>query len=103
MNVNHPICIAITVFFAGMGFGSAYTKDSVLVQEGVSQGQLKKMMSLFTLNRNLGNAIGSAIMGTVYSISISFIHVPIQHVMALVMLMLALLWAIWQLQRPNFK
>ncbi len=103
MNVNHPICIAITVFFAGMGFGSAYTKDSVLVQEGVSQGQLKKMMSLFTLNRNLGNAIGSAIMGTVYSISISFIHVPIQHVMALVMLMLALLWAMWQLQRSNFK
>ncbi len=96
LNVNHPILIAITVFFAGMGFGSAFTKDSVLVQEGVSQGQMKKMMSLFTLNRNLGNAMGSAIMGTVYSMSVAFLNVPIQHVMALAMLLLSVLWVIWQ-------
>lgn len=54
------------------------------------------MMSLFTLNRNLGNAMGSAIMGTVYSMSVAFLNVPIQHVMALAMLLLSVLWVIWQ-------
>ncbi|MGI3316638.1 multidrug efflux MFS transporter SdrM [Staphylococcus chromogenes] len=94
-NVMHPIFIAITVFFAGMSFGSAYTKDSVLVQESVSADQMKKMMSLFTLTRNLGNAIGSAIMGTVYGLSIAIFHFPIQHVMLLTLVLIIILILLW--------
>lgn len=95
INVMHPIFIAITVFFAGMSFGSAYTKDSVLVQESVSTEQMKKMMSLFTLTRNLGNAIGSATMGTVYGLSIAFFHFPIQHIMLFGLSLIIILFVLW--------
>lgn len=102
VNVYHPIIIAITVFLAGMSFGSVYTKDSVLVQEGVSSAQMKKMMSLFTLTRNLGNAIGSTIMGSVYSLSWSFLHMPIQHVMLCIILLIGVLFFWWCQPKRQF-
>ncbi|REI23842.1 MFS transporter [Staphylococcus felis] len=100
-NAFHPIIIAITLFFAGMSFGTAYTKDSVLVQEHVSPESMKKMMSLFTLTRNLGNSIGSAVIGYVYALQMRITQVPIQNIMLFcigVVIVLFIIW-MWQYQK----
>ncbi|UXR87450.1 multidrug efflux MFS transporter SdrM [Staphylococcus felis] len=97
-NAFHPIIIAITLFFAGMSFGTAYTKDSVLVQEHVSPESMKKMMSLFTLTRNLGNSIGSAVIGYVYALQMRITQVPIQNIMLFCIGVVIVLFIIWMRQ-----
>ncbi|MFO3703132.1 multidrug efflux MFS transporter SdrM [Staphylococcus felis] len=97
-NAFHPIIIAITLFFAGMSFGTAYTKDSVLVQEHVSPESMKKMMSLFTLTRNLGNSIGSAVIGYVYALQMRITQVPIQNIMLFCIGVVIILFIIWMRQ-----
>ena len=85
--------IAIVMFVVGLSFGMIYTKDSIVVQETASQSNMKKMMSLFTLTRNLGNATGSAVIGMIYTMS--FTDWPIKNVMfasILVIMMLMLVW-----------
>lgn len=89
--------IAIVMFVVGLSFGMLYTKDSIVVQETVTQNHMKKMMSLFTLTRNLGNATGSAVVGMVYAWQVSWTSWPIQNVMAtslFVVLMLMIVWSV---------
>ncbi|AVQ33569.1 MFS transporter [Staphylococcus muscae] len=89
--------IAIVMFVVGLSFGMLYTKDSIVVQETATQNHMKKMMSLFTLTRNLGNATGSAVVGIVYAWQVSWTSWPIQNVMAtslFVVLMLMIVWSV---------
>lgn len=94
-NAFHPIIMAITLFFIGMSFGTAYTKDSVLVQEHSSNENMKKMMSLFTLMKNLGNSIGSAVIGFIYALNVSFTKVPLQNIMLFSVIVIGILLVIW--------
>lgn len=87
--------IAIVMFVVGLSFGMVYTKDSIVVQETVSQNNMKKMMSLFTLTRNMGNATGSAAIGMVYALSLSFTTWPIQNVMFASILVIMMLIVVW--------
>ncbi|HEC2184444.1 TPA: MFS transporter [Staphylococcus delphini] len=91
----HPIVVAETLFFLGMSFGTAYTKDSVMVQEETSPESMKKMMSLFTLTRNMGNSIGSAIIGYIYAMDVVIFKTSIQNVMVFCIIVLAGLWIVW--------
>ncbi|MBI5975874.1 multidrug efflux MFS transporter SdrM [Staphylococcus canis] len=97
-NAFHPIVIAIVLFFTGMSFGTAYTKDSVLVQEHVSSEHMKKSMSLFTLSRNLGNSVGSAVIGYIYALKLQFTHVPIQNIMIFSIVLITILLMIWMMK-----
>lgn len=91
----HPIVVAVTLFFLGMSFGTAYTKDSVMVQEETSPESMKKMMSLFTLTRNMGNSIGSAIIGYIYAMDVVIFKTSIQNVMVFCIIVLVGLWVVW--------
>ncbi|MDK3756716.1 multidrug efflux MFS transporter SdrM [Staphylococcus pseudintermedius] len=91
----HPIVVAVTLFFLGMSFGAAYTKDSVMVQEETSPESMKKMMSLFTLTRNMGNSIGSAIIGYIYAMDVVIFKTSIQNVMVFCIIVLVGLWVVW--------
>ncbi|MCS4485931.1 multidrug efflux MFS transporter SdrM [Staphylococcus americanisciuri] len=87
--------IAIVMFIVGLSFGMIYTKDSVTVQETSTQPNMKKMMSLFTLTRNMGSASGSAVIGTIYLLQVSFTQWPIQNVMLVAITIVLLLVLIW--------
>ncbi|WP_214518366.1 multidrug efflux MFS transporter SdrM [Staphylococcus pseudintermedius] len=91
----HPIVVAVTLFFLGMSFGTVYTKDSVMVQEETSPESMKKMMSLFTLTRNMGNSIGSAIIGYIYAMDVVIFKTSIQNVMVFCIIVLVGLWVVW--------
>ncbi|MDK3915329.1 multidrug efflux MFS transporter SdrM [Staphylococcus pseudintermedius] len=91
----HPIVVAVTLLFLGMSFGTAYTKDSVMVQEETSPESMKKMMSLFTLTRNMGNSIGSAIIGYIYAMDVVIFKTSIQNVMVFCIIVLVGLWVVW--------
>ncbi|UXR71248.1 MULTISPECIES: multidrug efflux MFS transporter SdrM [unclassified Staphylococcus] len=93
--------IAVVMFAAGLSFGMLYTKDSIVVQESASQSHMKKMMSLFTLTRNMGNATGSAVVGMIYTWQVSFTSWPIQNVMATSMIVVLMLTFIWSLSNKN--
>ncbi|QLK86558.1 multidrug efflux MFS transporter SdrM [Staphylococcus sp. 17KM0847] len=92
---SHIYSIAIVLFCVGMSFGVVYTKDSVIVQEHSLTNQMKKMVSLFTLTRNLGNASGSAMIGVIYAWHLEFIKWPIQNVMIASMVIIMGLIFIW--------
>ncbi|PCF63638.1 MFS transporter [Staphylococcus intermedius] len=91
----HPIVVAATLFFLGMSFGTVYTKDSVMVQEETSPESMKKMMSLFTLTRNMGNSVGSAIIGYIYAMDTVFFKTSIQNVMVFCIIVLIGLLMVW--------
>ena len=93
-----PIFIAFSLLLAGVSFGTVYTKDSVITQEETSPQNMKRMMSLYTLTKSLGNSIGSTIMGTVYGLTVSFIHLPIHNVIILSLIILIILFVLWQTQ-----
>lgn len=95
INAFHPIIVAVTLAFIGASFGTAYTKDSVMVQEGTSPESMKKMMSLFTLTRNMGSSIGSAIMGYIYAMAGFLFKASIQDVMIFCLMILVALMIIW--------
>lgn len=95
INAFHPIIVAVTLAFIGASFGTAYTKDSVMVQEGTSPESMKKMMSLFTLTRNMGSSIGSAIMGYIYAMDGFLFKASIQDVMILCLMILVALMIVW--------
>ena len=90
-----PIFIAFSLLLAGISFGTVYTKDSVITQEETSPQNMKRMMSLYTLTKSLGNSIGSTIMGTVYGLTIAFIHLPIHNVILLSFIILIVLFVLW--------
>src|SRR5699024_9142812 len=87
--------IAFSLLLAGVSFGTVYTKDSVITQEETSPQNMKRMMSLYTLTKSLGNSIGSTIMGTVYGLTIAFIHLPIHNVILLSFIILIVLFVLW--------
>ncbi|UXR77918.1 MULTISPECIES: multidrug efflux MFS transporter SdrM [unclassified Staphylococcus] len=87
--------IAVVMFVVGLSFGMLYTKDSIVVQETATQNHMKKMMSLFTLTRNMGNATGSAVVGMVYAWQVSWTSWPIQNVMATSLFVVLMLIAVW--------
>lgn len=95
INAFHPIIVAVTLAFIGASFGTAYTKDSVMVQEGTSPESMKKMMSLFTLTRNMGSSIGSAIMGYIYAMDGFLFKASIQDVMIFCLMILVALMIVW--------
>lgn len=95
INAFHPIVVAVTLFFLGMSFGTAYTKDSVMVQEETAPESMKKMMSLFTLTRNMGNSMGSAIIGYIYAMDVVIFKTSIQNVMVFCIIVLAGLMIVW--------
>ncbi|ARJ50320.1 multidrug efflux MFS transporter SdrM [Staphylococcus lutrae] len=95
INAFHPIVIATTLFFLGMSFGAVYTKDSVMIQEEVSSESMKKMMSLFTLTRNMGNSIGSAIIGYIYAMNMAIFKASIQNVMLFCIIIIIGLLIVW--------
>ncbi|WP_281198778.1 multidrug efflux MFS transporter SdrM [Staphylococcus schleiferi] len=97
----HPIIIAIALIFIGMSFGTAYTKDSVMVQEKTSPESMKKMMSLFTLTRNMGNSVGSAVIGYIYAMQHTLFHNSIQNVMIFCMIVLIGLGFVWFVQKDK--
>jgi len=90
-----PVFMAFSLLLAGVSFGTVYTKDSVITQEETSPQNMKRMMSLYTLTKSLGNSIGSTIMGTVYGASITFINLPIHNVILLSIVILIILFVLW--------
>ncbi|MCD8900275.1 MFS transporter [Staphylococcus gallinarum] len=95
VGTEHPLFIAFSLLFAGVSFGTVYTKDSVITQEETSPEHMKRMMSLYTLTKSLGNSIGSTIMGYVYAMSILFIGLQIHNVLLLVCIILFILIILW--------
>ncbi|MGV3041957.1 multidrug efflux MFS transporter SdrM [Staphylococcus rostri] len=91
----HVAVIAVVMFVVGLSFGMIYTKDSIVVQETATQSNMKKMMSLFTLTRNMGSATGSATIGMIYAWHVSFNQWPIQNVMLASILVIGLLMVVW--------
>ena len=95
VGTEHPLFIAFSLLFAGVSFGTVYTKDSVITQEETSPEHMKRMMSLYTLTKSLGNSIGSTIMSYVYAMSILFIGLQIHNVLLLVCIILFILIILW--------
>lgn len=90
----HPVVVFMALFLAGVSFGTVYTKDSVTIQEQSSDQHMKRMMSLYTLTKSLGNAVGSSIMGVIYALPIIW-SLHIHNVLFTVLIILALLFTLW--------
>lgn len=97
VGTESPIFIGFSLLLAGISFGTVYTKDSVITQEETSPANMKRMMSLYTLTKSLGNSIGSTIMGYVYALSFTFISVHIHNVIILSLVILVMLVLLWLL------
>ncbi|UTH14614.1 multidrug efflux MFS transporter SdrM [Macrococcus equipercicus] len=90
-----PLFTAVSLLLAGASFGIVYTKDSITVQEESSPEQMKRMMSLYTLTKSLGNSIGSTIMGYIYVLPVVLIGPNIHNVMLAVIIILLVLMGLW--------
>ncbi|MCG7338346.1 MFS transporter [Staphylococcus sp. ACRSN] len=95
IGTDYPIFIAFSLLFAGVSFGTVYTKNSVITQEETSPEHMKRMMSLYTLTKSLGNSLGSTIMGYVYSMSIVFLGLNIHNVLLVACMILIGLIILW--------
>ena len=87
--------LAFSLLLAGVSFGTVYTKDSVITQEETSLNNMKRMMSLYTLTKSLGNSIGSTVMGYIYALSFTFISLQIHNVILLSLVILIILMVLW--------
>lgn len=97
IGTNSPIFIACSLLLAGISFGTVYTKDSVITQEETSPKNMKRMMSLYTLTKSLGNSVGSTIMGYVYALSIPIIGLHIHNIVILSFFILFILIILWSI------
>ncbi|MEB7848868.1 multidrug efflux MFS transporter SdrM [Staphylococcus equorum] len=95
IGTESPLFIAFSLLLAGVSFGTVYTKDSVITQEETSLNNMKRMMSLYTLTKSLGNSIGSTVMGYVYALSFTFISLQIHNVILLSLIILIILIVLW--------
>ncbi|KRG08029.1 multidrug efflux MFS transporter SdrM [Staphylococcus sp. NAM3COL9] len=95
IGTESPLFIAFSLLLAGVSFGTVYTKDSVITQEESSLNNMKRMMSLYTLTKSLGNSIGSTVMGYVYALSFTFISLQIHNVILLSLIILIILTISW--------
>ncbi|HHE7025391.1 TPA: multidrug efflux MFS transporter SdrM [Staphylococcus aureus] len=96
--IKLPVLIAFVLILAGLSFGYIYTKDSVIVQEETSPLQMKKMMSFYGLNKNLGASIGSTIMGYLYAIQSGIFGPNLHNVLsavAVISIGLIVLWVVF--------
>ncbi|HDF8315758.1 TPA: MFS transporter [Staphylococcus aureus] len=96
--IKLPVLIAFVLILAGLSFGYIYTKDSVIVQEETSPLQMKKMMSLYGLTKNLGASIGSTIMGYLYAIQSGIFGPNLHNVLsavAVISIGLIVLWVVF--------
>ncbi|WP_145115695.1 multidrug efflux MFS transporter SdrM [Staphylococcus argensis] len=92
---NAPLFMAATFILAGVSFGTVYTKDSVITQEETDPSNMKRMMSLYTLTKNLGNLIGSSVMGALYAMSLPFMSLSIYNILATTLILLVILFIVW--------
>ncbi|WP_412521534.1 multidrug efflux MFS transporter SdrM [Staphylococcus simulans] len=90
-----PILLAATLMLAGASFGIVYTKDSVIVQEETSPKEMKRMMSFYSLSKNLGNSIGSTIMGGMYAMPFVIGGARILNNVVLIIVFIIMLFALW--------
>ncbi|RIN28498.1 MFS transporter, partial [Staphylococcus succinus] len=95
VGTSSPVFIAFSLLLAGVSFGTVYTKDSVITQEETAPENMKRMMSLYTLTKSLGNSIGSTIMGYTYALSFTFIKFHIHNVILLTLILLIVLIIMW--------
>lgn len=99
-----PLLIALSVILAGVGFGYIYTKDSVIVQEETTPNQMKKMMSFYSLTKNLGSSIGSTLMGYLYAIKAGWFGSDLQNILSFVIaveIILIISWALIYKKQSN--
>src|SRR5699024_3733206 len=97
IGTSSPLFISFSLLFAGVSFGTVYTKDSVITQEETPLNNMKRMMSLYTLTERLGNSIGSTIMGYIYALSFVFIGLQIHNVILMSLIILIILIILWSL------
>ena len=90
-----PILLAATLMLAGASFGIVYTKDSVIVQEETSPREMKRMMSFYSLSKNLGNSIGSTIMGGMYALPFIVGGARILNNVVLIIIFIMMLFLLW--------
>ncbi|MCG3402579.1 MFS transporter [Staphylococcus massiliensis] len=102
-SAHYPLLVAAILTLSGASFGTVYTKDSVIIQEESSKSQMKRMMSLYILTKNLGNAIGSTLMGYVYGIPLMLFSLSMQNIAATVILICIFLIVIWSLVKLDTK
>ncbi|AYU55791.1 multidrug efflux MFS transporter SdrM [Staphylococcus debuckii] len=98
-----PVLLAITLLLAGASFGVVYTKDSVIVQEETSPNEMKRMMSFYSLSKNLGNSIGSTIMGGIYAMPFVIGGARILNNVTLIIVFILILFALWLTLYKNNK
>lgn len=90
-----PILLAATLMLAGASFGIVYTKNSVIVQEETSPREMKRMMSFYSLSKNLGNSIGSTIMGGMYALPFVVGGARILNNVVLIIIFIMMLFLLW--------
>lgn len=90
-----PLLLALTLLLAGASFGIVYTKDSVIVQEETSQHEMKRMMSFYSLSKNLGNSIGSTMMGSIYALPFIIGGARILNNVTMILVLIVFLFIIW--------
>ncbi len=95
VGTSSPVFIGFSLLLAGMSFGTVYTKNSVITQEETAPENMKRMMSLYTLTKSLGNSIGATIMGYTYALSFTFIKFHIHNVILLTFIILIVLIIMW--------
>lgn len=98
-----PVLLAVTLLLAGASFGVVYTKDSVIVQEETSPNEMKRMMSFYSLSKNLGNSIGSTIMGGIYAMPFVVGGARILNNVTLIIVFILILFALWWTLYKNNK
>ncbi|WP_114602905.1 multidrug efflux MFS transporter SdrM [Staphylococcus sp. EZ-P03] len=96
-----PLLLAATLLLAGASFGIVYTKDSVIVQEETSPHEMKRMMSFYSLSKNLGNSIGSTIMGGMYALPFVVGGARILNNVSLILVFIAALYVLWIIAYKN--
>ncbi|PHK50158.1 multidrug efflux MFS transporter SdrM [Staphylococcus edaphicus] len=97
IGTESPVFIAFSLLLAGISFGTVYTKDSVITQEETSPKNMKRMMSLYTLTKSLGNSMGSTIMGYVYAFSFTIFGLHIHNIILVSLVILITLIILWSL------
>ncbi|WP_436862424.1 multidrug efflux MFS transporter SdrM [Staphylococcus caeli] len=95
IGTHSPLFIAFSLLLAGVSFGTVYTKDSVITQEETSPKNMKRMMSLYTLTKSLGNSIGATIMGYIYAMNFVFTTLHIHNVIITSLFILLILVVLW--------
>ncbi|OEL04053.1 multidrug efflux MFS transporter SdrM [Staphylococcus casei] len=95
VGTSSPVFIGFSLLLAGVSFGTVYTKDSVITQEETAPENMKRMMSLYTLTKSLGNSIGATIMGYTYALSFTFINHHIHNIILLTLIILVTLMMMW--------